>query len=155
TYNVHGWIYEFEVYNNTGAPTVPPPTLTSISPNTGVPGTTLNVTLTGTGLASGLSVLVSGGDIIVGPVVVVSSSSATATFTIPGNATPGAHFVTVTTPAGTSNAVTFTVRNPVPTLTSISPNTGTAGTTPNVALAGTGFAAGQTIAVSGGDITVS
>jgi hypothetical protein len=105
-----------------GLDDVTAPTLTSISPNTGAQGTTVNVTLTGTGLTGVTAVNVSGTGVTVSNVVAPNDTTITGTFTIAPSAATGARNVSVTTPAGTSNAVTFTVVTPPPTLTSISPN---------------------------------
>jgi len=58
----------------------------------------------------------------------------------------------VTTPGGTSNAVTFTVVAPV--LTSVTPNTGSRNSSVPVTIAGSGFTAATGVTVSAG-ITVS
>ncbi len=124
-------------------------TLTSISPNSGAQGTVANVTITGTGLTLASAVNVSGGGITVSAVTAVNATTVTATFTIAPNATLGARNVTVTTPAGTSNAVTFTVvAPPAPTLTLIAPATEVRGTFQNVVLTGTNFVTGATVVVT-------
>ncbi len=121
-------------------------TITGISPSTGVQGTVVPVTISGTTLTLASAVNVSGTGIVVSNVVAVSASTVTATFTIAPNATLGARNVTVTTPAGVSNAVTFTViAPPAPTLASLTPNTELRGTSVNVTLAGTNFMAGSTV----------
>jgi len=125
------------------------PTLTAIAPNTGAQGATVPVTLTGTNFATGATVNVPGGSgITVSGVTVVSGTQITATFTIVGRATLGGKNVTVTTGAGTSGPVTFTVVAPgTPTLASIAPNTGAQGAAVPVTLTGTNFAAGATVNV--------
>ena len=85
------------------------PTLTSIVPNTGVRGTAVPVTLTGTNLTGATAVTVSATGVTVSNIIVVSSTTITATFTISSTAPATARNVGVTTPAGTSNTVTFTV----------------------------------------------
>ena len=132
-----------------------PPTLTSISPNSGTQGQAVPVTLTGTNFVAGATVAVSGAGITVSATTVVSATQITATFTIAAGAATGARNVTVTTSGGTSAAVTFTVNQAPPTLTSISPNSGTQGQAVPVTLTGTNFVAGATVAVSGAGITVS
>src|SRR6202035_4417895 len=100
-----------------------PPTLTSISPNSGVQGQSVAVTLTGTNFVAGATIALSGAGITVSGTTVVSATQITATFTIAGSATTGAQNVTVTTSAGTSATQPFTVNLLLPpTLTSISPN---------------------------------
>src|SRR5262249_19542418 len=86
------------------------PTLTSLTPNAGSKGTTVNVTLWGTNFVSPLTVAVQGGGVTVSNVEVVNSTTVTATFRIRQSATRSARNTTVTTSAGTSNALTFTVR---------------------------------------------
>jgi len=114
------------------------PTLTSISPNTGMRGTVVPVTLTGNNLTGAFAVNVSGAGVTVSNVVVVSATSVTANFTIAVAAATTARNVTVSTPGGVSNAVTFTVTAPPPpTLTSISPTSGARGTSVTVTFTGT------------------
>jgi hypothetical protein len=123
-------------------------TIASISPTSGVQGTVVNVTITGTGLTGATAVNVSGGGITVGPLT-VTATTITTTFTIAPTATLGARNVTVTTPAGTTNAGTFTVvAPPAPTLTSIAPSSETRGTSANVVLTGTNFVAGSNVVIS-------
>ncbi len=130
------------------------PTLTSLSPNQGIRGTTVAVTLTGTNfIAGGTTVTVSGTGITVTGVTVSSNTSLTANFALDAAAALGARNVTVTTAGGTSAALSFTVNPPAPgapTLTSVSPNQGTQGTTVAVTLTGTNFVVGATtVTVSG------
>ena len=134
------------------------PILTSISPATHTRGGAgFTVTLTGTNLTGANAVNVSGTRVTVTAITVVSDTTVTATFTIAGNAAQTARNVTVTTPGGTSNAVTFTIVAPV--LTSVTPNTGNRGTAVPVTIAGSGFTAATGVTVSGGTgataITVS
>jgi hypothetical protein len=65
------------------------PTLSSISPNRGVQGQALGVTLTGTNFATGATVNVSGTLVTVSSTTVVSSTQITATFTIDKTAAVG------------------------------------------------------------------
>src|SRR4051812_315111 len=95
------------------------PTLTTVSPNQGLRGSTVAVTLTGTNFVVGATtVTVSGSGVTVSNVVVGSSTSLTASFVLDPTAPTDARTVTVTTAAGTSGAQTFTVNPPAPTLTS-------------------------------------
>jgi IPT/TIG domain-containing protein len=89
----------------------PTPTLTSISPTSGVQGNTVSVTLTGTNFVSGATVAVSGSNVTVSNVTVVSATSITANFVIASTAAAGARTVTVTTSGGTSGAQTFTINS--------------------------------------------
>jgi hypothetical protein len=131
-----------------------PPTLTAISPNSGAPGATVPVTLTGTNFVKGATVAVSGTGVTASAVTLVNATQLTATFTLAAGST-GAHNVTVTTPSGTTATVPFTVNPPAPTLTSVSPSTGLSGATVPVTLTGTNFATGATVGVTGTGVTVS
>jgi Bacterial Ig domain/IPT/TIG domain len=118
--------------------TVAAPTLTSISPASGLRGATVNVTLTGANLTGAFLITVSGTGVPVSNLTVVSDTTVTATFTIANLATLGARTVRVSTPGGVSNPVTFTVTAPPPpTLTSITPTSGVRGTSVTVTFNGT------------------
>ena len=143
-----------------------PPTLTSVTPNQGVQGATVAVTLTGTNFVVGATtVQVSGSgvtviNVAVTSVAVSSGTSLTASFVLDPAAATGPRSVTVTTAAGTSGAQTFTINPPpgpgAPTLTSVSPNQGLRAATVAVTLAGTNFVVGATtVNVSGGGVTVT
>src|SRR4029077_16977121 len=81
-----------------------PPTLTSISPNSGVQGQSVSVTLTGTNFVAGATIGLSGAGITVSNTTVLSTTQITATFTIAGSAATGGQNVTVTTSGGTTGA---------------------------------------------------
>jgi hypothetical protein len=124
------------------------PTLTSISPNTGLRGTTVPVTLTGTNLTGTFLITISGTGVTVGNLTVVGNTTVTATFTIANLAATGVRTVRVSTPSGVSNPVTFTVTAPPPpTLTSITPTSGARGTSVTVTFTGTNLTGA--IAVTG------
>ena len=125
------------------------PVLSSISPASGNRDSSVAVTLTGTGLTGTTAVNVSGSGIVVSGVTVVSDTTVTATFTLTHFASGGARNVTTTSPAGTSNAVTFTVIVPPGALTSISPTTGAQGTSVPVTISGTGLTGSTGITFSG------
>ena len=134
-----------------------PPTLASITPPSGDPGSTIVVALTGTGF--GTTVAVSGTGVVPSDLHEISSTSLQVTFTVDAGAAPGPRNVTVTTPGGTSKPLPFTVNSPAagaPTLTSVSPNQGIRGTTVDVTLTGTNFVVGATaVTVASGGITVT
>jgi hypothetical protein len=144
----------------TSAPVVftvnpPPPRLSTIAPATGVRGAAVPVTLTGANFVGGATVAIGNTGITVGSVTVVSTTQITATFTIAANATLGAANVTVTTSAGTSAPVVFTVKPPPPTLSTIAPAFGAPGATVPVTLTGTNFVAGAAVLTSISGIAVS
>jgi len=130
-----------------------PPTLTAITPNTGTRNSSVSVTLTGTNLTGTTAINVSGLFVTVSALTVVNDSTVTATFTIGALAGQNARTVSVTTPNGTSNTVTFTVV--APTLTSIAPSTGNRGAVVPVTLTGTNLAGATGVNVSGTGVTVS
>jgi hypothetical protein len=132
------------------------PTLTSVSPNQGLRGTTVAVTLTGTNFVVGATTVNVGGGMTATNIVVGSSTSLTANFVLDPAAVVGPRIVTVTTAGGTSVPQGFSVSQPPPTLTSVSPNQGVRGETVAVTLTGTNFVGGATtVTVGGGGVTVT
>ncbi len=126
----------------------PAPTVTSITPNTGTANGGTSVTITGTGFLTGATVSLGG--TAATNVNVVGATSITAT--TPAHAA-GAVTVTVTntdTQTGSlNNGFTYTASNPAPTITSITPNTGTTAGGTSVTITGTGFLAGATLSLGG------
>jgi len=140
----------------TGPCPVPPsPTLTDIQPSWGVQGTSVSLTMTGTGFISP-AVSVSGSGITVSDVHSVTESSLSATLTLDSGAAPGNREITATTAGGTSTSLIFTVLPPAPTLTSITPGVGARGTGTafDATLKGTNFVPGLTVQ-AGNEISVS
>jgi hypothetical protein len=88
-----------------------PPSLSSISPSSGKPGTTVKVTVTGKNLTGNSVFQIPGGGITVNSVTAVGSSGTTVTanFVIASSAAPGQRHVSVQTNGGTSNTVPFTI----------------------------------------------
>src|SRR3989441_1055210 len=89
------------------------PTVTAVSPNQGVSGSAVSVTIDGSGFVNGAAVS-AGVGITVNGVAFVSSTRLTATFTIASDAGGGARDVTVTNPGGTGGTLAnaFTVTTP-------------------------------------------
>jgi len=133
---------------------LPAPTLTSVSPASGVQGTSVPITLTGANFVAGATVAASKTGITVGTVTVASATQITTTLTIAATAALGAGTITVTTSGGTSSPVSFTVNPSAPTLTAVSPAIGVQGTSVPVTLTGTNFVAGATVASSNTGTTV-
>ena len=133
------------------------PTLTSITPASGVQNATAAVTLDGTNMAGASpSINVSGTGITVNSIVQVSALQWTANFVVAAGAATGQRTVSVTTVDGTSNTVTFTVTAAaVPTLSVVVPNVGVQGGAVAVQLFGTEFDANSVVTLSGTGITVS
>ena len=124
----------------------PAPTVTSITPNTGASAGGTSVTITGTGFLTGATVTLGG--TAATNVNVVGPTSITAT--TPAHAA-GAVTVTVTNTDAQSGSLTngYTYSNPAPTVTSITPNTGSSAGGTSVTIAGTGFLAGATVSLGG------
>jgi hypothetical protein len=129
--------------------TVLGPTLTGVSPASGVRGSSnLQLTFTGTNLsqATGLSGLGNGITLVSGSLTVVDSSHVTARINISNSATTGNRNIAVVTSIGTTNTVAFVVQGP--TLTSVSPTTGLRGSS-NLLLTFTGTNLSQATGLSG------
>jgi len=112
----------------------PQPTVTSVSPNAGVRGTSVAVTITGTNFTTnGGDIVTVGGGVGVVGVTVVNSTTITATFNIASVPGLGARNVQVTTPGGTSainagdvftvRGATVSVSAPAPSMTTGVANT--------------------------------
>ncbi len=133
------------------APTATAPTITSISPTSGPAGT--SVTITGTNF----STTAANNTVTINDLAAsVSSASATSlVVTVPQGATTGT--VKVSVAGQTVTGPTFTVTAPLPpTITSINPTSGVAGTT--VTITGTNFsttAASNTVKFNGTIATVT
>ncbi|MEP6601306.1 MAG: galactose oxidase-like domain-containing protein, partial [Nitrospirota bacterium] len=113
--------------------TAPAPHLNSLSPTTGNQGASnLSVVLTGTNFLSSPTCSFGAG-ITINSCTFNSSTKITASINIQASATTGTRNVTVTNTDGQNSTLTngFTVQassgNPAPTITSISPNSGTQG----------------------------
>ena len=116
------------------------PSVTSVSPNTGpTPGGTA-VTITGTNFASGATVKF--GTAAATNVAVVNATTITAT-TPAGSA--GAVTVTVTVSGQTGNLTNGFTYVATPTVTGVSPNTGSTAGGTSVTITGTNFASGATV----------
>jgi len=90
-------------------------TVSAVTPNQGTTGSTVPVTIDGSGFANGATVS-AGAGITVSNVAFVSSARLTASFVIDGNTTAGPRDVTVTNPGDGAGTLTsgFTVNVPVP-----------------------------------------
>jgi hypothetical protein len=130
-------------------------TLTSINPGSGVQGTNVPVTLTGTNFAANSTVNVSGSGITVSNLVMVNPTQITATFQIAANAVTGGYTVTVTSAGQNSNGVTFTVVSPPPVLSTLSPAGGGAGNSVPVTLTGANFLPGASLSSSNTSLSFS
>lgn len=131
----------------------PAPTISSISPNSGSTSGGTNVTISGTGFSSGASVTLGGAAAT--NVTVVSATSITAR--TPAHSS-GAVNVVVTNSDGQSgtltNGFTYTTpTNPAPTVSSVSPNSGSTDGGTSVTVTGTGFSSGASVTFGGAGAT--
>jgi hypothetical protein len=128
------------------------PTISAVSPASGPTGGGTAVTLTGTNFAAGATVTIGGAAAT--SVVVASSTSITA---VTPAGTAGARDVRVTLSGGQTFTRTggFTYTAPVasPTLSAVSPASGTTAGGTAVTLTGTNFAAGATVTIGGAAAT--
>jgi len=104
----------------------PTPTFSTLSPNSGTQGTTVNVTITGTGFTNQTTIVIPGTGMTVTNQVLVSSTQITASFVIANTATTGSRNIVISNPTpggGTSSALPFTVNaafvNKAPTMNTI------------------------------------
>ncbi|MGA9811443.1 MAG: IPT/TIG domain-containing protein, partial [Terriglobales bacterium] len=130
----------------------PAPTVTAITPNSGSTAGGTTVTITGTGFLTGAAVKLGGTSAT--SVAVVNSTSITAS--TPAHAA-GAVSVQVTNTdaqSGTlSNGFTYTAPNPAPTVTAITPNSGSTAGGTAVTITGTGFLTGAAVKLGGTSAT--
>ncbi|MCI0387960.1 MAG: IPT/TIG domain-containing protein [Acidobacteria bacterium] len=131
-------------------PPNPTPTVTSINPSTvNAGGAALTLTVNGTGFVSSSVVQLNGAN---RTTMFVNAGQLTAQITAEDIATSGEAMIRVVSPApggGTSNVVTLTIVNPVPTLTSLDPNLVEAGTGAfQLTVNGTNFVIGAQILIN-------
>jgi hypothetical protein len=152
--------YMLFILNSSGVPSVassfllsssstPAPTVTSILPNSGTAAGGTAVTITGTGFLTGATVSVGGTPATA--VTVVNSTTITAT--TPAHAAGAANVIVANSDmqSGTlTQGFTYTaISNPAPTVTGISPASGTAAGGTAVTITGTGFQAGAAVSLGG------
>ena len=135
----------------------PAPTLSSLSPNAALAGSgTFTLSVTGTNFVNTSAIRWNGSP---RTTTFVSGTQLTALIPATDVATAGTASVSVQNPApggGISNAQTFTINNPVPAVTSVSPNSAIAGAAAQtVTINGTGFVAGSKVQWNGADRTTT
>lgn len=133
------------------------PSVVSASPATGNPGQALDVTITGTGFASGAAADFGSTDITVSGTTFNSATSLTAHLSIAAGAATGPRTVKVTNPDTTNgSASVFTVVSASsPTIATATPSIlGQGATSVNVAITGTNFNATSTVS-DGAGVTVN
>ena len=123
--------------------TIPAPTLTSVTPDSAPAGNAaITITLTGTNFINGSQVQWNGTPLTTSHISPIQLNATVPAILI---ASAGIANVTVFNPApggGTSGSVTFNIRNPQPSITSLSPSTLPAGSPAfDLTVFGTGFSA--------------
>ena len=128
-----------------------PATIAAVSPSTGTTAGGTTIAITGTNFTGTTAVSLGGT-----PVKSFTITSATTiTAVTAAAATAGPVTIAVTTPSGTVTSSTnlFTYSVPPPTITSVSPNTGTTAGGTAIALTGTNFTGATAVSVGGGPVT--
>ncbi|MEP6715213.1 MAG: S-layer homology domain-containing protein, partial [Terriglobia bacterium] len=118
------------------------PLLSSVSPNSGMPGSSVQVTVTGvsTNFVAGTTTIAAANGVTAGAATVTDATHLNVTLTIPVGTPQGPISLTATTGAEQAtipNGFTIGLGDPVPTITSFSPAAGPIGTA--VTLTGTGL----------------
>lgn len=128
--------------------------VSSFSQSTGTQGSTVTVTIQGTGFKAGMTPIFSGSGITVTSTTITSATEMSVTFTIAAGAATGARNLILTTAAG--NVLTFSNRFTVtsssvtnPTVTSTSQSILSVGNTYDLVITGTGFLTGATMTING------
>ncbi len=134
------------ILNNAFSISLPAPTVTSVSPATGSNVETKSVTISGTNFVSGASVkLTKAGqtDIAATNVTVVSATSITCSFDLNGKTTGNWNLVVSNSDSQSATLNdAFSISLPAPTVTSVSPATGSNAETKSVTISGTNFVSG-------------
>jgi hypothetical protein len=135
----------------------PVPSAASLSPSTVVAGSGgFTLTVNGSNFVSGSTVLWNGSSRVT---AFVNSSQVTAAILASDVSTGGTASVTVSNPGpggGISNALTFTIGNPVPALTTLSPSSKTEGSpTFTLTVSGTNFVSGAAVNWNGSPLTTT
>ena len=129
----------------------PTPTITALSPSSAEAGAAAQtLTINGTNFVSNSTVTYNG---VAQTATLVSSSHLTIQLSAADQATAGTFAVVVTNPSpggGTSNTQTFTVNNPTPTMSSLSPSSAAAGTAAEaLTINGTNFVSTSMVTYNG------
>lgn len=140
--------------------TLAEPTITSVSPSSGTNDSTVSITIAGTNFVTTGTTLVTleatGKDTISATNVNVTSPTEI-TASIPSGKAGGQYTVKVTNPDSqfATKATAFTLSNPAPTVTAISPDSGSNAAEKTVTITGTGFLSPSTTPPGIADPTVS
>ncbi|MEY3142913.1 MAG: hypothetical protein RLY21_1406, partial [Planctomycetota bacterium] len=127
------------------------PTVTAVSPATGPAAGGTAITITGTNFYNGATnAAVSIGGVPATNVTVVNSTTITAT--TPAGA-PGVGLVSVTTPSGTATLASGFTYLAAPTVTAVTPNSGSTAGGTAIQISGSGFVSPSTVTIGGASST--
>ena len=133
------------------------PTIASLTPDSGVNEAPLQVTITGTNYRAGVTVTITNGTTN-RTVSGTLSGNTTIRCTLPLKELPyGQYNVTVRNSDGSNGTKEnrFTIRNPVPVITSVTPLSGYNTNSVSVTILGTKFASGASISLVNGNTTIT
>lgn len=128
--------------NNAFTYTVPPPTVSAVTPVTGLISGGTTITVTGTNFVNVTGVSVGG---TAATSVVVNANQASLTAVTPAHAAGVVNVVVTTATGSATRTNAFTYVNPAPAITSISPVSGTVSGGTVVTVTGTNFMSGATV----------
>src|SRR5213593_608275 len=133
-----------------------PPAITGISPSSGIPGTSVPATISGTGLGGATAVTFSGSGVTATIGTGGTATSLPITVTNAAGASTDTRTLTVTTPIGTSPAFSgFTVNSGGPVVTGITPSSGAGGACQPATISGTGLGGATAVSFSGSGVTAT
>lgn len=139
----------------------PKPTLTSVTPSSlPIGSTNTALTIIGTNFNPQTQLFIDSDAVQIQSTTYVSSTQLTARVNVGNQAQVGNVATTVKNPSdigggGFSNAINLSLQNPVPAISSISPNNGSQGKTQLVIISGTNFVNGSQVTVSGEGVTIN
>jgi prepilin-type N-terminal cleavage/methylation domain-containing protein len=126
----------------------PPPIVVTATPNFVVAGQSKNVTISGSGFVSGMTLTQTNGTAL----TVVSLTPTSMVLAVTAS-TPGSDAITMTNPDGGTTSFSLAVHAP-PFISSVTPNPFLVNTSTTLTLTGTGFVSGLTVAAAHGTFTL-
>ncbi|HEY5839426.1 MAG TPA: IPT/TIG domain-containing protein [Pyrinomonadaceae bacterium] len=133
------------------------PHITSYAPQSGQLDTSIEINVIGENFTNNRTLQISGQGVTVQSYTNVADPDhqIVAILNIAENAETGNHAISVSTGTQTSNSVNFQVGDQTPTITSITPPSGTKGTNTQVVLTGRGFGINPQLAISGTGVNIT
>jgi hypothetical protein len=127
-----------------------PPSIASISPTSVAIGASGQFTVSGENLVDAFndSNASATGNVSASVAPNPSTDEVKVNYSVPSNVTTGQQKLTISTNYGTSNTETFTVVDPSPTVTGVSPSTWNAGSSQTITVTGTNFGTNPSVSIS-------